>query len=628
MIATRKADVDKTLYREMKFTRESLDEGKRTIELAFSSEFPVPRWWGNEVLDHGAKSVRLGLLRDGAPLLLDHDRTKQIGVVESVKIGSDRIGRAVVRFGKSALAEEIFNDVLDEIRSKVSVGYNVYDLLLESREADVETYRLTDWEPFEISLVSIPADPSVGVGRSLEPLIKQARNKNMTPEEIAAAEAAAKDARRAATPAPQAQPPPAAAQTVDVRAIEDRARVAEQERTRGLLELGAKFPQYKADELAREFISSGKSVDDLSKAILERVGTGKFTPTADIGLTEKETKGYSIVRALDFLANPSDRGVIEAASFEIECSRAAAEKAGKDSKGLMVPHEVLRTLMPQSARRDLVAGTFSAGGATISQELLTGSFIELLRNRLILAQLGVTTLNGLVGNISIPRQTAGAPVYWVGENQAATEGQATFDQVTMSPKTVAGYTDVSRRLLKQSSMDVENLMRNDLAAAVALGIDLAGLYGLGTTNQPLGLKNTTGVQTKDFGADTPTFAEIVDLETKVATSNADFGNLAYATNATMRGAMKSTQKVSGQAIMLWEDDELNGYGAKVSNQIAIGDLWFGNWADLIIGLWGGLDLMVDPFSQSTTGAVRVTAFQDVDVACRRPVSFVRGNNNL
>lgn len=147
-------------------SRAAVDDAARTVELSFSSEQPYERWWGIEILDHGNKSIRLDRLKSGGPLLCDHDARDHVGVIESVQIGSDRVGRAVVRFGKSARAEEIFQDVKDGIRCNVSVGYMIHKAQLVETNEDAETYRVSDWEPYEVSLVSVPADASVGVGRA------------------------------------------------------------------------------------------------------------------------------------------------------------------------------------------------------------------------------------------------------------------------------------------------------------------------------------------------------------------------------------------------------------------------------------------------------------------------------
>jgi hypothetical protein len=150
-------------------TLENPDSEKRTVEFSFSSETPVERWFGDEILDHDSKSVRLNWLKSGnAPFLADHNPNDQIGVIEEAEISSDRKGRCVVRFSKSARAEELFQDVIDGIRVNVSVGYRIHAATLEDFSEDDDkndVYRVHDWEPVEVSLVSIPADQSVGVGR-------------------------------------------------------------------------------------------------------------------------------------------------------------------------------------------------------------------------------------------------------------------------------------------------------------------------------------------------------------------------------------------------------------------------------------------------------------------------------
>jgi HK97 family phage major capsid protein len=304
-------------------------------------------------------------------------------------------------------------------------------------------------------------------------------------------------------------------------------------------------------------------------------------------------------------------------------SEAGSKAAGKASRGLFVPGEILR------AKRDLLVGTNSAGGFTVATELMAGSFIEMLRNRAVVMRAGATMMSGLVGNVAIPKQSAAATAYWVAENGAPTESQQTVAQVTMSPKTVGAFTDISRRLLIQSSIDVEAMVRRDLATVVALAIDTAGLYGTGNNNQPTGVKNVSGVNLRDFAATNPTFAEIVGMETEVAVDNADIGTLVYLFNPAQRGALKTTEKASSTAQFVWEvGNTVNGYRTEVSNQVTAGDVFFGNFADLMVGMWSGLDLMVDPYAGATAGTVRVVALQDVDIAVRNAVSFCYGNAGI
>ena len=151
------------LTRSFDLARDSVNSDTRTVDLTFSTDTAdVERWFGVEILDHNPKSVRLGRMRNKAPLLLDHDPSRQIGVIETAAIDGGQ-GKATVRFSQSALGEEIFRDIQDGIRSKVSVGYRVHEMVLENSADGKDTYRINDWEPFEVSIVSIPADDSAGV---------------------------------------------------------------------------------------------------------------------------------------------------------------------------------------------------------------------------------------------------------------------------------------------------------------------------------------------------------------------------------------------------------------------------------------------------------------------------------
>lgn len=584
--------------RSLQFERAAINEDSRTVELAFASETPYERWWGVEILDLGQPSVRLGRLTTGGPLLMDHDSRDHVGVIESVQIGADRVGRAVVRFGKSARAEEVFQDVKDGIRRNVSVGYVIHKATLVESNEDTDTYRVTDWEPFEISLVSVPADASVGVGRSA-------------------------DAESPIQIIPKEQPIMSEINLDQVRAD---AVKGEQTRTKEIIAMGEQFKHLGADKIAAECLRDGKSVEETRAAVLAHVAS-KPVPTAEIGMTHEEARRFSFIRAINALANPTDRKAQADAAFEREASDAFASKMGRAANGFFVPVEV--------QKRDLVVGTATAGGHTVATNVLAANFIDLLRNKLAIAGMGAQFLTGLVGNIAIPRATSGATAYWVAENGAPTESQQAFDQVAMSPKTVGAFTDISRKLLLQSSMDVEGFVRNDLATVVALAIDLAAVNGSGASNQPTGILNTAGIGSVAGGTNglAPTWANLVDLETQVAVANADLGALGYLTNAKVRGKLKTTSKVSGQNGFVWGDDgSVNGYNAGVSNQVpsnltkgtssgVCSAIIFGNFADLIVGQWGALDLMVDPYTGSTAGTVRVVALQDVDIAVRNAVSF-------
>ena len=587
-----RTETAEVVHRAMSLDASPINEEKRTVKIAISSEEPVQRSFGNEVLEHSAEAIDLSFLASGrAPLLLDHDPEKQIGVIESVDLdGSARRLRATVRFGKGALAREAFDDVLDGIRANISVGYSISKMQKDSR--DGETYIAKSWRPMEASLVSIPADVTVGVGRSSEQPKK--------PEIVTYVE----DSKMS---------------EVDIAAVEAQARQSASKNAAQILELGQRHGQ---SELAHKAIAEGTSIEEFRGSVLEKIGSQRALEAQEIGMTKEETKRFSLVKAIHALANPTDRRAQEAAAFEFEASRAASEQYGRSAQGIMLPAEVMKNW-----KRDLNS---SDDAAIFGDDFRGGDFIDVLRNASSVMQAGATMLGGLSGDVKIPKKTAAATAAWIAsEGGAAAESEMTVGQVTMTPKTLGAFTDVTRQLLIQSSLDVEALIRNDLTSAIALTIDKAGLEGAGTSGAPTGILSTSGVNTVTaFSAANPTFAEVVTLETAVAEDNALLGNLAYILPAGMYGALKTTEKAAGTAQFVIEPGgTMNGYRAIVSNQATAGNLYFGNFSDLLIGMFGGLDIVVDPYTASTTGTIRVVALQSVDVAVRHAVSFAFGNDS-
>ncbi len=370
------------------------------------------------------------------------------------------------------------------------------------------------------------------------------------------------------------------------------------------------------------------------------VGAGPARPDPnELGMGPTDLRQYSLVRAIRAAASAASgqQNAWNEAGLELEASREIAKRLGREPQGFFVPLDVQRQAIPV-ARRDLNVANATQGGNLVATELLSQSFIELLRNRMVVRQAGATILGGLVGDIAIPRQTGGATAYWVAEGNAPTESQQAVDQVALTPHTVGAFTDYTRKMLKQSSIDVESFVRTDLATVLALAIDLAALHGNHVTdaNQPDGIAATSGIGSVAGGENgaAPTWAHIVQLETEVAQDNADVGRVAYITNAKVRGKLKVTPRVTGTETMIWDNGAtpLNGYPALVSNQVAsnlvkggsgavCSAIFFGNWGDLIIGMWGTLDVLVDPYTGSTSGTVRIVTLQDVDIAVRHAESF-------
>lgn len=593
----------------------------RTVTLAFSSEEPYQRVWGVEVLDHQPSSVDLTRLRSGGPVLLDHDTSDLVGVVESVRIDADLVGRAVVRFGRGADADEAFQDVVDGIRRNVSVGYVIQDAVQEGVQDGVPVFRVVRWVPYEISLVSVPADPTVGIGRSATqdaPAPPAAVQEVQQPQ--AATSAPAQAATRGVSKMSEI--------VIDPVAEQARGAHTERDRVQAIIAIGEQFKSYGVDRLASEAVRSGQPLDAFRQAAMAKLAESP-KPNSDIGMSRQETKRYSFVRVLHALANPRDLKAQEDAAFEMEASRAAADKAGRAARGIMVPSDVLK--------RDLLVGTSTAGGHTVATDLMSQDFITLLRNRMVIMGMGTRMMTGLQGSIAIPRHTSAATAYWVAESGAPTESQQAFDQVTMQPRTVGAFTDISRKLLLQSSIDVESFVREDLAMVLGQEIQRVAINGSGTAPEPRGILNQVGIGSVVGGTNglAPAWSHIVALETEVAQDNADVGTLGYLTNAKVRGKMKGVEKAANTGLYLWSESgstPVNGYRAEVTNAVPsnltkgsasgiCSAIVFGNFADLVIGMWGGLDLMVDPYTGSTSGTVRVVALQDVDVAVRHPESF-------
>jgi HK97 family phage major capsid protein/HK97 family phage prohead protease len=581
--------IESNMTRAMAMEMSPVDEDKRTVRMAISSEEPVARSFGMEVLEHSEDAMDLSFLKSGrAPLLLDHDPEKQVGVIESVSLDdSARRLRATVRFGKGALAREAFDDVTDGIKANVSIGYSVQKM----ERKDKDTYVVKKFRIHEASLVSIPADVTVGVGRSDEAsqqpvFVTDNMEKTMS--------------------------------EVDVQAVEAQARQAAQKNAAQIVELGAR---HQKSDMAQKAIADGVSIEEFRGQLLEEIGSTRALEDQEIGMTQKERQSFSIMRAIHALANPTDRRAQEAAAFEFEASRAAADQYGTTSQGIMLPAEVLRNW-----KRDMSVGN---DGDLSAEDFKGEEFIDALRNASSVMQAGARMLGGLTGDVKIPKKTAASTAAFVnGEGTAAAESEMTIGNVSMSPKTLGAFTDVTRQLIIQSSLDVEALIRDDLASSIAIAIDNAGLEGSGSAGNPTGILNQTGVnQVTNFAAANPTFAEVVTLETAVAEDNALMGNLAYILPASMYGALKTTEKATNTAQFVVEPGgTMNGYNAIVSNQATAGNLYFGNFADLLIGMFGGLDIVVDPYTASSSGTVRVVALQSVDVAVRHAVSFAFGND--
>jgi len=582
----------KPQFRDFEF--KSFDEEKRTVELSFSSEEPYERWWGMEILDHSTTSVNMERLNNSAPLLFNHDRDVVIGVIEYAKVENNR-GIALVRFGNSAKAKEVFSDVVDGIMKNVSVGYQIDEMKLESESDGLDTYRVTRWQPFEISIVSIPADNTVGVGRGADNLkefeVKILNQKNkeigMTPEEKRALEEKQKN---------------------DLKQAQSEARADERTRVRELTTIGSRFNQ---NDLAAKAVEDGTDVDTFRTMVLEKLGTAKPVDTkANDVMDEKDLQGYSFARALAAAVS----GNWENAQIEKRASDNVAKMIGAEPQGFYVPHQVLKKEL-----------TTTTGGAIIDTTTGGANFIDILRNKLVISKLGAVVLSGLKGNVAIPKQTGSTNAYWIDEGGETTVSDIGLDLLSLSPKTVTASTGYSRQMLLQGNPDVEGLVMADLASALALEIDKSAISGTGANGQPKGILNTTGIGAVDC-TDGLSWAKAVEFETAIAAENADVDNMHYIAGAGVTGKLKTTEIASGTARHILENGEVNGYDYRRTNQVGANTMLFGDFSQVVTGLWGGLDIIIDPYTNSKKGGVVITAFQSVDVGLRYAQAFSASTN--
>ena len=612
----------------------NVDAEARTMSFPFSSEEPCDMWYGEEVLSHKAGAMRQGARQTSMPLLFNHDRNDLLGICESISIDGKR-GMATVRFGKDERGEWAMQQARDGVLVNASFMYRVFKFDVDE---ETDLYTATDWEAYEVSLVTVPADATVGVGRSSDESSNEISINVVNQKSFLqpASAATKEESMTSTTPAAQA-----AAPEVDVAAI--RQSVQKDERLR-VSEINALASKVGLPAEARDaLISNGNSVAEATGTALEYVTRQSATKTAVLGngfapdLSDKEKESYSMIRAI----NAQMSGNWKEAGLEREISSDIAKRMGKSTDGFYMPTNL--SFAERSSYAVGTAGAGTTGGTLVATNLLAGSFIEVLRNKSRVMGLGATVLSGLVGSVDIPRQTAATSYYWVGEGGTLTEAEATFDKVNLSPKHIGTYSMITRQMLQQSTPDIEMLVRADLIAQLALGIDAAALYGTGSSNQPLGISAQSGIGSVVGGTNGAaiTIDNLIDLETALAAANAPDDSLAYLTNAKVVGALKKLKSTTGQ--YLWTNSpngqrsatpgEINGYTVARTNQArsnltkgtssVASEVYFGNWSELLVGEWGVLEIVPNPYDSTAykQGGILLRAMQTLDIGVRHAASF-------
>ena len=630
------------LRRYLPMEQESLTvtQETRTVQLSISSSQPIEQWFATEILEHRDGSVNLSRAKSGGQVLFNHNADDYIGVIQDCWLdpGAERC-YAIVRFDTHPRAEQIFNSVQSGILRNVSIGYQVKEWAIEesSNPKEETIVRATSWELLEVSFVSVPADPSVGVDRSF-PMTDPTEPEGETVEETLPDEAGAEPAEPSTQILIQENKPV----EIPTELLE-----AERSRTASLIALGDKHSLKK--ELVQQWIANGVDLQSARSQVLDLIQSqsaqkDQVAPLNPLGLSNREKESYSIARALHNRLQLME-GKAPAQGLELEVHRAIEAKLGRPTEGIYVPARDLNwglnTRGYYGQRDTMQTGQDTLGGNLVDTELRSSEFIDALRNRAMISRLGARMLSGLQGNLDIPRQSGVTTTYWVAEGGTITESNLTIDLISMRPRDLTCLTSVTRRMLMQGSLDVEALIRFDMLQQMALGIDLAAISGTGISNQPLGILNYPGVNSVAIGANggAPAWSHLVQLETEIAVDNADDGTCYYLTNARTRGKLKTTAKVTGQDVFLWTDSPtekgmgmINGYGAAVSNQVpsngtkgsgsSLSSIIFGDFSQLLIGEWGVLEIMPNPYGQGyPSGSVQIRTMVTVDVVPRRPQYF-------
>ncbi len=374
---------------------------------------------------------------------------------------------------------------------------------------------------------------------------------------------------------------------------------------RSLVELGqAENRELKTDETERF-----KTIEDEIKNLEALISAKNIPNNTIINKTKNKTmeKRFNILKAISDYVN---KGQFDEATLEmIQEGKRSFSDAKLTAKGqLVLPME----------RAALAASTSTGGQEMVAED--KWDIVGPLRNNLVCVKAGARLISGLVGDVSIPTY-AGTTIGWALENGNASDGAGATAEITMTPKRLTAYIDVSKTLLDQTSFDMQQFLIDDIKNAIAAKLDASILDATASSStRPAGLLN--GVATTLV---TTSFAEVVAMEAAVDTANALQGKLAYITHPNVKQLMKTTAKLSnGAAIM--EGDMANGYPVLVSSAIPTGattskGIIYGNWNDLIIGQWGGLDIIIDPYTQAIAGKVRLIVNANFNWAKVRTDSF-------
>jgi len=568
------------------FTREAKIAGRanasrREVPVVLSTDSPYDRGDYVEILDHTPGNVDLS--RAPLPLIEGHDTSKvNIGLVDNLHLQGGKL-RGIARFGKSARATEILQDVVDGIIRGVSIGYEQTKLLgQKGRE-----HRFA-FKPHEASIVAVPADTVAGFNK-------------------------AKD--------------------IKIMSNQVFETITEVDRVKEIVALGEQYGKYlKAGDTA-EAVRGQMSVEQFRDLVIRRMETG-HTDTRGLALdmTAREVERYSLARAIAATVQGNWRD----AGFEREVSMGLERKLGQTAEGFFVPDQVWR--------RDFNVGTAGEAGNLVATDMRGDLYVDALRNAMVLGRLGVRIIPGLSGNVDIPRKSSPSQLAMYTEIGSAVETTPATAKLSLTPKRISAYIEVSKQALIQSAIALEPMLRDDLLMGAANLLEFQAMNGNGTVPNILGLRNYTNIGSTTAGAHGATVAwsHFVELEAVCANSNAEPAMLAgYVTNSKVRAKAKQVQRGTNLDYIIGAESRMsadgmvmvNGYRSAFTNNmpanltkgtsttICSAAIFSSDWSMAVLGLFGAPDVVVDPYSLAATGQVRITLNQFADFGLRQPQAF-------
>ena len=562
--------IQTTALRRIAFwDRETVDMDARTVQLAFSSEQPVSRWFGEEILDHSKGSVRLDRLRSTGPLLLNHDSREHIGVIESASIDKDRVGRAVVRFGQGKERDAILQDIEDGIRKCVSVGYRIHRMKLEEASDDSpDIYRAVDWEPYEVSLVSMPADTSVGVGREArewhgeggeeyDTIIIDLEDKKVANEN----EKLSRGKRRK---------------------LREGAAV-ERERIKLITEVGAKYGQV---ELATKCVADSISLADFNRQLLDTLpGAQSYTPEtrSDTPFDPTGDMNRNANRPAPSWQDQAGNAVTVLRGDEslskrlIESGDIPLEQRGLDIGQAVVSLITGRWPPDGILQRAMGGGQDAAGGYHLTP-VLSSEIIDLARSKSILMAAGAQVVMMSGSELALVKVLTDPVVGFVGENADIPLVEPTFGRVTFRARKLAARVAISIELVQDAPNAAEEV-RAQLGKVLGLALDLAALKGTGAGEEITGIFSHPDVQ--EIGSvGSPTFDHILDAVELIENENGS--PAAYLITPDTKNTLSKIKDSAGNYLTVPKGvSELSRF---ITRQLSNAEACVGDFSQVLFGI--------------------------------------------